>query len=58
MISIIEAKDDFSKRLRNFPALKCVRENRIHTVSPDSISYYTPADYLKSVGIVSGILTR
>jgi iron complex transport system substrate-binding protein len=58
VISIIDERDGLHERLALFPQLKCVRNKSMCTISPDIISYYTPADYLESVTIVSGILMK
>jgi iron complex transport system substrate-binding protein len=58
VISVVDGKNNLSKRLRGSTALSCVRNRRIYAVSPDSVSYYTPADYLGAVEIISRLITR
>ncbi len=56
VISVVDEKDDFSIRLHGFTALSCVRNHRIYAIPPESVSYYTPADYLHSVEIISRLI--
>jgi iron complex transport system substrate-binding protein len=58
VISVTGEKDDFFEKLRVFPQLKCRMKNGIYTISHETISYYTPADYLDSVRIITGILRK
>ncbi len=58
IISMAGGKDDFFERLNAFKQMKCVAKGRIYSISPDIISFYTPADYIKSVITVSRILNN
>jgi iron complex transport system substrate-binding protein len=58
VISVVDVKDEFSKKLRGFGVLSCVRNQGIYTISPDSVSYYTPADYLRSVEIIGSLIAK
>ena len=46
----------FSMLSRDFRRLKAVAGGRLYTIPPDTIPYYTPADYLASVERISCIL--
>ena len=49
--------DDFFRRLtRDFGSLRVVRKRNFHIIDPDTIPYYTPADYVKSVALMAEIL--
>jgi iron complex transport system substrate-binding protein len=58
LISVTGEKDDFYVKLRYFPQLKCIMKNSMYTITHETISYYTPSDYLDSVRIISGILRK
>lgn len=49
--------ENFFRRLsRDFPGLKAVRNHACHAIASDTIPYYTPADYLKSVERMADII--
>ncbi len=47
---------EFAGRLSDFPSMKAVAGGRIHLIDPEIVPYYTPADYVTSVGMVSALL--
>jgi ABC-type Fe3+-hydroxamate transport system substrate-binding protein len=51
--------DDFFRRLsRDFKDLAAVSHGNMHAISPDTIPFYTPSDYVKSVERISYILEK
>ncbi len=59
-VIIVMAGEDlqpfFRELIEGFRDLKAVAEGRMYPVSADSIPYYTPADYVKSVETVARML--
>ncbi|MBN1497224.1 MAG: ABC transporter substrate-binding protein [Spirochaetes bacterium] len=51
-----DTREFFSMLSRDFRRLKAVAGGRLYDIPPDTIPYYTPADYLASVERISGIL--
>ncbi|HQJ69976.1 MAG TPA: ABC transporter substrate-binding protein [Spirochaetota bacterium] len=51
-----EGNDFFSRLSRDFRSLRVVKNGTFYIIDPDTIPYYTPADYVKSVERVAEIL--
>ena len=51
-----DTKDFFRLLAREFSGLKSVSRGRMFEITPDTIPYYTPADYVASVARISRIL--
>lgn len=51
-----DTADFFRQLSREFRDLKSVSRGRLHDIPPDTVPYYTPADYVRSVGRISRIL--
>jgi len=52
-----ENQEYFRKILGGF-TLKAVKNGSVHFIGPDNISYFTPSDYVKSVGIITRIIEK
>ncbi len=51
-----DAVEYLKKLLSKFKNLKAVKNNRIYEITPEHIAHFTPADYIKSVELISAIL--
>ena len=53
-----DSSDFFRVLSGDFNSLKAVRNRALFMIAPDTIPYYTPEDYVKSVEKISGILRK
>jgi len=53
-----QGSDFFMRLSRDFRSLRVVKKRNFYIIDPDTIPYYTPADYVKSVETVSRILEK
>jgi ABC-type Fe3+-hydroxamate transport system substrate-binding protein len=54
-----EDTSDFFRRVEvDFKDMKAVRYGNIYTIEPDTIPYYTPADYVKSLEKISVMIQK